>query len=637
MHSQVPAPSFTCKSGLGCPGSCVCDPSRLLPRVCELGDRLEANGTDLLHLRHGLRTPLASPELLALANEGGILEQRAREGAALVAKLRTENAAAAWSVDCDRQRIRALHRERQRLLQELGSLEQTERKLREDAREADRKLGVERRQAEERTYGQETALGIIASRASSAEQRWQEAEAHASRLRASTAEAESAAAASSRASAIDADRYSREISELQKSLAQGAQESSQPCGESEALSQVQIHQQVQSEMKICEDLRRAEHILAEQVEESQSKGVETEKRALQVARELVDSSQAIAWLQNEVAIQRENWAELDALRSHNDMARQRLQHNAELTAADMNQHNQSAEQFEHPELCAVSEALQLAWEGEAKGHRQAQQRLQSIHALCLTPARQHLLQLAALSKQWRQCLNHWRSVGQETGAVSQSAQEQGLLPAVEDAAKELRQAISIGAARDICGCVENLVQETVRWVLAGRAGSIESSVEPVTAQAVQTAQKRVPGASLASGMSRKGHVNHVNLQVPEPEGVEDSDGPSLTSSSLSLPLREAATLTRSSVPNARGRSTNSACFTSHAPPLPLARGADSLAGTAGPLYRLEGASPSFRPFVRRPSAPLASSLSRLSLELEDCFDDYSVHRPQQEGDERQRR
>ena len=605
-------------------GTCPCDPSKLLPRVYELGDRLESNRSELLRLKHELRTaPPASPELLALASEGGILEQRAREGAALVARLRTENAALAWSVDCDRQRIRAFYKERQTLLQQLGDLEQSGRKLREAAREADLELGAERRQAEERTYGQETALGIIAGRASSAEQRWQEAEAYASRLRASAAEAESAAAATSRASLANAGERAREMCELQKALAQGNQEALQASGSNLRHAYEQVH----SVQATCAELRKAEHILTEQVEDSQAKGAETEKRALQVARELVDSSQAIAWLQNEVAVQREAWAELEALRSHNEAARQRLQSSGSNEGINRAAAEPVVEANEPklpmPELHAVSEALQLAWEGEAKEHRQAQLRLQSLEVLCLTPARQHLLQLAGLCKQWRQCLDQWRS-GQVHDATS-LAWKQEPSASLEDAAKQLRQRLAVEAAQDVCGSLESLAQQTVHWAFnIGRPGSV-AELEPQ--RVAPDLSQSTPGPGLARRrtqiLSASAHLQALGQETEGPE--ETSDAQSLTSSSLSVRARDTSFLHRSALPKARGRAAGS--MTAGVALLPPARGdCMALGGTAGPLYRLEGGSPVFRP--RR---QLASSLSRLSLEFEDRFDEYSVHRPRQDG------
>ena len=592
-----------------------CDPSGLLARVCELADRLESNRTELLNLRHRLQTaPPTSPELFALANEGGILEQRAREGAALVARLRTENSAAAWSVDCDRQRIRSIHKDRQRLLQELGGLEQSERKLLESAREADRELRVEKRHAEERTFGQETALGILASRASSAEQRWKDAEANASRLRASAAEAESASATTSRIAAADADRYAVEIRELQKALAalaQGNQTSQtlQSSESGESRSQLsQITQRMQCEEASCAELHRVQRILSEQVEDSRLRQAETEKRALHVARELVDSSQAIAWLQNEVALQREAWAELDALRSHNDILRQQLRDSTERDLTGTETPDRQSQSAEQPELRAVSEALQLAWEGEAKGHRKAQQQLQSLEILCLTPARQQLLQFAGLSKQWRHCLSHWRSAGRENDQISQSANEPTLSPGTEE---ELRRSVSLMAARDVCGCIESLAHETVRQLVLAR-----NSVAERTGRAWQE-----PQADTDRG--RGPRVPAGQIQALETE-VEDSDAPSLTSSSLSLPSREAMYSRVSKLRQGRAISASSASHVSH---LPMAlRGSEPVAGTAGPLYRLETASPHVRS-VRRNIA----GHSRLSLDFEDLFDEYSVHRPRQAG------
>ena len=593
-------------------GADICDPSGLLAGVCELADRLESNRTELLNLRHKLQTvPPASPELFALANEGGILEQRAREGAALVARLRTENAAAAWSVDCDRQRIRSLQKDRQRLLQELGSLEQKERELLESAREADRELLLEKRQAEERTFGQETALGIIASRATSAEQRWKDAEANSSKLRISAAEAESASATTSRIAAADVDRYSIEIRELQKALAHGNQTphmlQSSESGESRSQLNHMV-QRMQREEASCAELRRVQQILSAQVEDSRLKQAETEKRALHVARELVDSSQAIAWLQNEVAVQREAWAELDALRSHNDLLRQQVQVQNTSTDRDFvtETPDRQSQSVEQPELRAVSEALQLAWEGEAKGHRKAQQQLQSLEILCLTPARQQLLQFAGLSKQWRHCLSRWRSAGRENDQISQSAKEPTLSPGTEE---ELRHSVSVPAAHDVCGCIESLARETVHQLVLAR-NSVDE--RPGTAWHEQWAD---------TDRGRGPRVPAGQIQALETE-VEDSDAPSLTSSSLSLPLREAM-YSRSKLRQGRAYSSHA----SHVPtvPMPL-RGSEPIAGTAGPLYRLEATSPHVRS-VRRNSA----GHSRLSLDLEDRFDEYSVHRPRQAG------
>lgn len=121
--------------------------------------------------------PPASPELAALASEGGTLEQRTREGAALVAKLRTETASLEWSASAAEQQKNRLQHERRTLLQRLGDLEASEKALRQVAQDTEEQLQAERRQAEERAFGQETALSAVAQRATAAEQRWATAKA----------------------------------------------------------------------------------------------------------------------------------------------------------------------------------------------------------------------------------------------------------------------------------------------------------------------------------------------------------------------------------------------------------------------------------------------------------------------------
>ena len=140
---------------------------------------------------------------------------------------------------------------------------------------------------------------------------------------------------------------------------------------------MQIHMdELQAELEQCEKMRRAEKTLAAQQHESRRKGAEIETKAMNVARELVDSSQAIAWLQSEVAAKRDGRAALEEMHQRNVSLRQQL---AVLDASPVEKATEDREDRRKATL--VSEALQVAWEGEAREHRQAQQRLHGLQTI----------------------------------------------------------------------------------------------------------------------------------------------------------------------------------------------------------------------------------------------------------------
>ena len=261
------------------------------------------------------RLPPASPELVALASEGGTLEQRAREGATQLAKLRSETASLEWSTTglLEQQKGR-LQQERRALLERLGDLEASEHSLRSIALEAAEQLEAERRQAEDRAFGQEAALSTVAQRLSAAEQRWSGARATARQLKSEASAAEAAAATALRGAGREAEKDGRVVRELQKRLerqkreTQKAEEIAKERLELEKAEEKKLEleaaeplKDLEAELQQCEKLRRAESKLAARLEETRLRSDHIEKKAMNVARELVDSSKAIAWLQSEVS------------------------------------------------------------------------------------------------------------------------------------------------------------------------------------------------------------------------------------------------------------------------------------------------------------------------------------------------
>ena len=140
------------------------------------------------------------------------------------------------------------------------------------------------------------------------------------------------------------------------------------------------------ELTQCEALKGAEALLKEQVEESREEQEKVERKAMEVAKELMESSRAIAWLKSEVATQREQEDELEEMKLENSRMRERLE-----------SHEEQEDEDESKRASVVSEALQVAWEGEARAHRQAEQKLQNLQA-SLLPVRLQMLRLAELLK-----------------------------------------------------------------------------------------------------------------------------------------------------------------------------------------------------------------------------------------------
>eukprot|EP00931_Biecheleriopsis_adriatica_P056682 TRINITY_DN33599_c0_g1_i2.p1 TRINITY_DN33599_c0_g1~~TRINITY_DN33599_c0_g1_i2.p1 ORF type:complete len:759 (+),score=178.68 TRINITY_DN33599_c0_g1_i2:101-2377(+) len=477
---------------------CSCDPSQLLSKLCELGDTVENQRFELESLRNALQmSPPASPELAALASEGGVLERRTRGAVTSVASLRTEVASLAWSLDNSRQSIRSLQGERQQLLARLGELERSEASLRHASQMASETLAAERRQAEERAFGQESTLGALAARASEAELRRQSAEAAASRSRTAAIEAEAAVASSSRASAADAQRSTRQVKDLQERLVQEAETLECPgCGNSyledslfcrhcgqkreDASSLSPVERELQAQQAHCAELRRAQQLLAARLESSLRCGEETESKALDVARELVDSSQAIAWLRSEVAHQRELQSELEEVERHNAWLQQCACN--EEAEVELLARRASGEDVTPPVLDelrslqatqarSVNEALQAAWEGEARDHRLAQRRLKSLEVSCLGPARQQLLRMAELGQSWRRDLLHLKaSPGLEAGISAGGTRQDGAQALPDFPADVLQRLhgnqLPADAVYQLYACIKGLVVATAHCLMA---------------------------------------------------------------------------------------------------------------------------------------------------------------------------
>lgn len=149
-------------------------------------------------------------------------------------------------------------------------------------------------------------------------------------------------------------------------------------------------EELNAELRQCEKMRRAESSLAQRLADSQRQGANIENKAMNVARELVDSSQAIAWLQSEVAAQRDGWAELEEMNQQNLQLRQQLETSqlslekakgAKERDGNKSFETEQGESEDRHKATVVSEALQVAWEGEAREHRQAQQKLQSLQTI----------------------------------------------------------------------------------------------------------------------------------------------------------------------------------------------------------------------------------------------------------------
>ena len=563
-----------------CPGRCRCDPARLLPRICELADHVEIQRVELLQLRDRLHG-LPSPQLAALASEGGTLEQRTRQGAATLSALRTDIASFEWSLEKGNAEARQLEKERRSLLQRLGELEASEKKLKQTAEEAEEQLTSERHLAEERALGHESALNVVAHRALQTEQRSQGAERLLRRLRGAAAEAEAMAMSMQRASAAEEERTKKILKDLQARLQRQREQEKKVRREQEKRekemnemneeemkeveTEMQIHMdELQSELQQCEKMRRAEKTLAAQLHESRRKGAEIETKAMNVARELVDSSQAIAWLQSEVAAKRDGRAELEEMHQRNVSLRQQLA----IPAAPV---EKATEEMDHEDredrrkATLVSEALQVAWEGEAREHRQAQQRLHALQTSCLTPARQELLRLAEL------LLHNSRS--DVSRGINQSA--------VEDLVRRLREGkLSMDAVHQLMTYMEIFAMEQVEaW--QGR--------ESRTRHRSQAAEKEKP------------EKLRMSRSTPSRKPWDSDASPS-----------------ERLEPIARRQAVHSL----HPVPVPV------VPGTTGPLYRLQH---------QHPASPARGRPRRLErrfdrdLELEERFDEYSVHRPRRKA------
>lgn len=345
-------------------------------------------------------------------------------------------------------------------------------------------------------------------------------------------------------------------------------------------------EELNAELRQCEKMRRAESSLAQRLADSQRQGANIENKAMNVARELVDSSQAIAWLQSEVAAQRDGWAELEEMNQQNLQLRQQLETSqlslekakgAKERDGNKSFETEQGESEDRHKATVVSEALQVAWEGEAREHRQAQQKLQSLQTSCLNPARQELLRLAEL------LLHEARSGGQ---SPSRGFSQVALL---EDLARRLRDKLSIDAIQQLMTSVESFALELVESLrdLQPRRG-LNQRPEAVKPRVSRSTPSRRPWDSDASPSPKR------------PDPIIPMERPQCQE------------------PVARDF-----------------RDLERVPGATGPLYRLD--------FKQAAQAAMESPargrqrrlehrrFDRLNLDLEERFDEYSVHRPRRKA------
>lgn len=196
-----------------------------------------------------------------------------------------------------------------------------------------------------------------------------------------------------------------------------------------------------AELTQCEALKGAEASLKEQVEESRQQQEKVERKAMEVAKELMESSRAIVWLKSEVATQREQEHELEEMKLENERMRERLDETSEV----------QEDEDESKRASVVSEALQVAWEGEARAHRQAEQQLQNLQA-SLLPVRLQMLRLAELFKlrghdltakfRERLTLEALQQLAQQAESYQRPSVSPAREPLVREPPRELREPVA---------------------------------------------------------------------------------------------------------------------------------------------------------------------------------------------------
>lgn len=482
---------------------CECDPRALLPHVCELEDLVQARATELRELQRELRELPAPAELSALAGENSALARRTRDGAASVARLRTETSSLAWSVDFEQHRARELRAERKRLLGHLGELERAESEAGRRREQALAELELERRSAGERALGHEGALAALTEGAENAERRWSAAEDAVARCGFRGTELEADGAEKSRAAALDVERHRLHAVALEAQL--NEQESSARAAQRECdLRRAAMGAELAEARAQAAQLRGAEDTLAAQLVASRRRGEETEQKALSVARELVDASQGIAWLRAEVLAQQELRQELQEAQQRATSMRQQLQElqqetveharsaprsiveggediRAGLSPDSLLDTEQELSEARAEQIQAVNEALQAAWEAETREHRSIQRELAALQA-CAQPVQKHLVRLTALASLWRESLLRSgpsaqlrRCGGAGGGGGGEGDRGGGFWPAEMDLPAPPAEFVldSAGAPRQamaaLCACFEALAIETSQQLAEAEA------------------------------------------------------------------------------------------------------------------------------------------------------------------------
>ena len=347
----------------------------------------------------------------------------------------------------------------------------------------------------------------------------------------------------------------------------------------------------------------------------------------------------------QVASQQEVQAELHEVRRRGGTLRQSLRdmqsevsriqgESADVSGASVEAEGELRE-VHAEQVRAVNEALQGAWEAEAREHRAARRKLDTLRE-CIRPVQQQLARLAVVAAFWREDLlrSHPALGSYDAGRA--------LFPAPAEAAWD-DEATAPENARALYRCVEALVAESARVVAAGGAPAAlpapgDSAMLRAERLALESELERLTGHQSRDVAGADGHPRQdARALSPELLGLR---APPRVSQSPAWPpspvprggtaLRGSAAGNRSSVASTmssvslRGEqlalpsqqawepSTGAAAALRQAwPPQALSAAPPPRRSASGPLYRLSAPAPA----LAQASATAAASRSlRRSLQ-----------------------
>eukprot|EP00746_Dinoflagellata_sp_MGD_P006400 gnl/MRDRNA2_/MRDRNA2_112508_c0_seq1.p1 gnl/MRDRNA2_/MRDRNA2_112508_c0~~gnl/MRDRNA2_/MRDRNA2_112508_c0_seq1.p1 ORF type:complete len:827 (+),score=189.47 gnl/MRDRNA2_/MRDRNA2_112508_c0_seq1:60-2540(+) len=469
-------------------------------RLRELGDAIGRRDAEIAALREevlgaGASSSKASAEeLKTLAKENDILANRACEATERVAALTRANSALEKEIENGDRKTKELQVERKALLKRLGELEKAADLAEENTQQDLKDVLLN---SEQQIRELENANAALERNVKDSELREANFLQALKRTEAERKTEEVDMAAQIQKARSSTDQAERRASELEQSLSEmrlrfrSEEELGSQCNRALKAEVTEIRNAVAH-------AESNEKAVEAELNESRRRESETERKAMDVARELFETSQSLAWLREEVAMQRGLRSELGEERQNSQILRKKveaLQVEATMHGTPDSSHigGSSAAEMELKELRegqvrAVSEALHCAWEAEARERRNVEQQLEALRARW-QPLKRQLVRLCSNASRWHEALC---SYGEPQSPMPPLPS--GMVWDDENEASE--------ATEQLRAFLEALAEESMRRVADSRSRVTE----------LELLQQELSDRAVASIMRKKDKVDHLKVE-----------------------------------------------------------------------------------------------------------------------------